>query len=60
MKDLPLSEAKAAHKPKDAIEAAKAYKGPRCSDRPEIYGNAYGQLRRQTIWQRIIRGIFRR
>ncbi len=60
MKDLPLSEAKAAHKPKDAIEAAKKYNGPRMSDRPDIYGgNAYGELRRQTIWQRI-RGIFRR
>jgi len=44
----------------DAIIAAKKYNGARCSDRPDIYGNAYGQLRRQTIWQRIIRGIFRR
>ncbi len=47
MKDLPLSEAKAAHKPKDAIQAAKKYNGPRCSDRPDIYGgSAYGQLKR--------------
>jgi hypothetical protein len=54
---MKLSEA---HKPKDAIIAAKKYNGARCSDRPDIYGgNAYGELRRQTIWQRI-RGIFRR
>ncbi len=43
----------------DAITAANKYNGARCSDRPEIYGNAYGQLRRQTILERI-RGIFRR
>ena len=59
MKDLPLSEAKAAHKPKDAIEAARKYDGPRCNNYPHIYGNAYGELRRTTIWQKI-RGIFRR
>ena len=47
MKDLPLSEAKKAHKPKDAIIAAKKYNGPRMSDRPDIYGgNAYGELKR--------------
>jgi hypothetical protein len=46
VKDLPLSEAKKAHKPKDAIEAARKYNGARCSDRPDIYGNAYGQLKR--------------
>jgi hypothetical protein len=54
---MKLSEA---HKPKDAIEAAKAYKGDSCNNYPHIYGNAYGELRRQTIWQRIIRGIFKR
>ena len=60
MKDLPLSEAKKAHKPKDAIEAARAYKGDSCNNYPHIYGgNAYGELRRTTIWQKI-RGIFRR
>jgi len=56
MKDLPLSEAK---KPKDAIEAAKEYKGDSCNNYPHIYGNAYGELRRTTIWQKI-KGIFRR
>jgi hypothetical protein len=50
-----LSEAMA----RDIRAKAKSYSGPRCSDRPHIYGNAYGELRRQTIWQRI-RGIFGR
>jgi hypothetical protein len=44
----------------DAIEAARAYKGDSCNNYPHIYGgNAYGELRRQTILERI-RGIFRR
>lgn len=44
---MKLSEAKAAHKPKDAITAAKKYSGPRCNDRPDIYGGTgYGQLKR--------------
>jgi hypothetical protein len=47
VKDLPLSEAKKAHKPKDAIIAAKKYNGPRCSDRPDIYGTSpYSKLKR--------------
>ncbi len=41
---MKLSEA---HKPKDAIIAARKYNGARCSDRPDIYGgSAYGQLKR--------------
>jgi hypothetical protein len=57
-----LSEARAkAREDAEAIrKAAKKYSGMRCSDRPDIYGGTgYGQLRRQTIWQKI-RGIFRR
>jgi hypothetical protein len=41
---MKLSEA---HKPKDAIIAAKKYNGARCSDRPDIYGGTgYGELKR--------------